>query len=266
MAKAQVVSWEVGSTAKRIVAKVVLGQTSGRGEKKKEIWCLEGEDGQRKTIRIAKQRNKQSQDVYQAKLVKDTNGNVLTDNQQLKNRWKEYYQQLMNVENPRTERVITPKEEREVEVSLTEVTEAIKQMKRGKSVRPDDIPVEAWKVSTDAIFAWRQIIEKYRIGQKDLHSVFNDMEKAYDRIPRQEVWNCLRLKEVEGKHIRLIKDMYERSKTRVRCAAGETEDFEVTVGLHQGSALSPSLFAIIMDCTTREMQGDHGTMGYDVCG
>ena len=28
--------------------------------------------------------------------------------------------------------------------------------------------------------------------QKELHVVFNDLEKAYDMVPRQEVWRCLR--------------------------------------------------------------------------
>ena len=42
--------------------------------------------------------------------------------------------------------------------------------------------------TTDAIFAARQVIEKHREMQKELHLVFIDIEKPYDRIPRQEVW------------------------------------------------------------------------------
>ena len=41
--------------------------------------------------------------------------------------------------------------------------------------------------------------------------------------------------------------MYEGSETVVRCAVGTTESFKVKVGLHQGSVLSPFLFAVIMD-------------------
>ena len=108
--------------------------------------------------------------------------------------------------------------------------------------------------TSDAIFALRQLMETYRDGQEDLHCIFIDLEKAYDRVPRQEIWNCLRLKGEGEKHIRLIQDMYEGCQTQVRCAAGETEVFEVTVGLHQGSALSPFLFAIIIDCLTQEVQ------------
>ena len=41
--------------------------------------------------------------------------------------------------------------------------------------------------------------------------------------------------------------MYEGSETVVRCAVGTTESFKVKVGLHQESALSPFLFAMLMD-------------------
>ena len=38
------------------------------------------------------------------------------------------------------------------------------------------------------------------------------------------------------------------------CAVGVTEGFEVKVGLHQGSALSPCLFAMVMDRMTDEIR------------
>ena len=74
--------------------------------------------------------------------------------------------------------------------------------------------------TTDAIFALRQLMENYREGQRNLHCVFIDLEKAYDRVPRMEVWNCLREKEVDEEVIRLTRDMYEGSRTRVRTVAG----------------------------------------------
>ncbi|XP_063615634.1 uncharacterized protein LOC134788734 [Penaeus indicus] len=45
---------------------------------------LEGEEGQRKAIRITKQKNRDSKDVYQAKRVKNEDGQVLTDDTQIR--------------------------------------------------------------------------------------------------------------------------------------------------------------------------------------
>ncbi|KAK3517721.1 hypothetical protein QTP70_016496, partial [Hemibagrus guttatus] len=110
------------------------------------------------------------------------------------------------------------------------------------------------KSTTDAIFALRILMEKYRDGQRELHCVFVDLEKAYDRVPREELWYCMRKSGVAEKYVRVVQDMYERSRTVVRCAVGQTEEFNVEVGLHQGSALSPFLFAMVMDQLSEEVR------------
>ena len=108
--------------------------------------------------------------------------------------------------------------------------------------------------TTDGIFCLRQLMEKFREKQRDLHMVFIDLEKAYDRVPRQEVWRSLREKMVPEKYVRLIQVMYHNVLTRVRSSVGMTEAFAVNVGLHQGSALSPFLFNIVMDVMTQEVR------------
>jgi len=42
----------------------------------------------------------------------------------------------------------------------------------------------------------------------------------------------------------------------VRTCGGDTTDFPINIGLHQGSALNPYLFALVMDEVIRDIQGD----------
>ena len=61
------------------------------------------------------------------------------------------------------------------------------------------------------MFALRLLMEKYREGQRELHCMFVDLEKAYDRVPRQELWECMRQSGVAEKYVRIMQYMYEGS-------------------------------------------------------
>ena len=88
-----------------------------------------------------------------------------------------------------------------------------------------------------------------------MHCAFIDLEKAYDRVLRKKLWKCLRLAETSECYVRIIEDLYDKETTTVRSAVLK-EEFKVGVGLHHGSALSPFLFAIIMDKLTEDMRKD----------
>ena len=60
----------------------------------------------------------------------------------------------------------------------------------------------------------------------------------------------MRERNVPENYVKLIQDMYRGCQTNLRMAAGESDSFNVDVGLHQGSALSPYLFLILMDALT----------------
>ena len=83
--------------------------------------------------------------------------------------------------------------------------------------------------------------------------VFIDLEKAYDRIPRKIIWWALEKKGVTKRYIELVKYIYNRAITIVKTTIRETSKFSITVGLHQGSTLSPYLFALVMDELTKHI-------------
>ena len=78
--------------------------------------------------------------------------------------------------------------------------------------------------TTDAIFALRLLLEKYGEKQRQLHLIFIDVEKAYYRVSRQVVWARMRRKGASEKYVRVIQDIYEGSRTRVRSSVGTTEE------------------------------------------
>jgi hypothetical protein len=87
--------------------------------------------------------------------------------------------------------------------------------------------------------------------KKDMHMIFIDLEKAYDKVPSNVMWWGLQKHKVSSKYITLIKDMYDNVVTSVRTSDGDTNDFPINIG----SALSPYLFALVIDEVTRDIQG-----------
>ena len=110
--------------------------------------------------------------------------------------------------------------------------------------------------ATDAMFIARQLQEKALEGNRKVYMGFVDLEKAYDRIPREVVYWCLRKRGVPDKIIRVIRMMYEGSETTIRTPYGNTRSFRVNVGVHQGSALSPFLFLVVLDTLSRELRDE----------
>ncbi|KAK3526075.1 hypothetical protein QTP70_014653, partial [Hemibagrus guttatus] len=219
---------------------------------------LDTREGEKDLHRLARQRDRDGKDVQQVRVIKDRDGRVLTSEESVQRRWKEYFEELMNEENEREKRVegVNSVEQKVDKIRKDEVRKALKRMKSGKAVGPDDIPVEVWKCLGEAAVEFlaslfNRVLESERMPEEWRRSVLGESD---DRVPREKLWYCMRKSGVAEKYVRVVQDMYERSRTVVRCAVGQTEEFNVEVGLHQGSALSPFLFAIVMDQLSEEVR------------
>ena len=81
-----------------------------------------------------------------------------------------------------------------------------------------------------------------------------DLEKVFDRVPREIVWWALRVVGVYEWIVKAIQAMYDGETTAVRLRDGESKEFRVMVGVHQGSVSSPLLFTIVLEALSREVR------------
>ena len=110
--------------------------------------------------------------------------------------------------------------------------------------------------TTDQIFTLKLIFEKSWKYGKDFFACLVDLEKAYDRVPRDKLWKVLQEYGVNGQLLRAIKSFYCRSKICVRVNGRQSKPFHVGVGLQQGCVLSPLLFIVYMNWIDKCSQAD----------
>ena len=79
-----------------------------------------------------------------------------------------------------------------------------------------------------------------------------DLEKALDKVPRPAIRWALCRQRVPESLIDLVMELYREMRSRVRVAGETSDSFEIGVGVHQGSVLSPLIFIFIMEEATRE--------------
>jgi len=96
--------------------------------------------------------------------------------------------------------------------------------------------------------------EKLIAKGKKIYYGFVDLQKAFDRVPREVIrWTLCKLR-VEEWLVSAVLSMYTGAKIVVRTVYGNSNGFEVKVSIHQGSALSRLLFGIVMEALSREFR------------
>ena len=110
------------------------------------------------------------------------------------------------------------------------------------------------KGTIDAVFILRRLQKEYLDKEKKLYMCFVDLEKAFDRVLRKVLEWAMRKRGVPEVMVRAVMSLYEGAKTRVRVGLELFEEFEVKVGVHHGSVLSPLAFVTMVDVVTESVR------------
>ena len=84
--------------------------------------------------------------------------------------------------------------------------------------------------------------------------MFCRSEKTFDRVPWKVVEWAMRKKGIPEALVMTMMSLYKGSRTKVKIGTNFSEEFGVSVGVHQGSVLSPLLLAIVFDVVTNEIK------------
>ena len=96
------------------------------------------------------------------------------------------------------------------------------------------------------------------------HVGFMKMERAYDRVNWESLWQVLRMYDEGDKLLNGIKSMYVNSLPCVRVKGCESECFRINRGLRQGCIMSPWLFNVYIDAVMKEVKIWMGRRGVRV--
>ncbi|CAH2098347.1 unnamed protein product [Euphydryas editha] len=110
----------------------------------------------------------------------------------------------------------------------------------------------------DHIHVLRQIVQKYSEYNKFYYLGFVDFNKAFDTLEHEYIWDALHSQGIQGKYIRILRNIYSKSTARVKLDR-TSEEFPIERGVRQGDPISPKLFSAVLEKIFRNLEwNDYG--------
>jgi hypothetical protein len=108
---------------------------------------------------MAKSRERKMRDIIQVKCIKDETDRLLIKDEDIKNRWREYFNKLFNKDSGSSSIELDISSDdlnrqfiRRIQES--EVKDVLKRMKEDKTIGPDEILIEVWRSFGDVTIVW----------------------------------------------------------------------------------------------------------------
>jgi dihydroorotate dehydrogenase len=144
------------------VAKKTLKQavSEARGQMYYGLYQRLGtKEGEKDIYRMAKSRQRKTRGIIQVKCIKDATERLLTKDEDIKNRWREYFNKLFNEGNESSSielNISSDDLNRQFvrRIQESEVKDVLKRMKEGKTMGSDEIPIEVWRTLGDVAIVW----------------------------------------------------------------------------------------------------------------
>ncbi|XGW01098.1 hypothetical protein V3C99_013785 [Haemonchus contortus] len=137
-------NWQRYQIAKKEAKKAVASEKAAHYAEL--IKKLESREGERYVYRLAKNRNRQTEDIGKFFGINDENGHLLTDRRQTLERWREYFANISTIEFAHPAILCAPPVQGPVQkITVNETIAALKKMKSGKATGPDDLAADLWK-------------------------------------------------------------------------------------------------------------------------
>ncbi|CAH9115852.1 unnamed protein product [Cuscuta epithymum] len=156
-----------------------------QGKVNKELYeKLDSKEGEQDIYKLARLRDRRTQDIGKVKCVKDVDQRILMEDIEIKERWRSYFDTLFNGNKVQDIGDLTIPDcmvNRDFvrRIQPTEVKEALRKMGRKKAVGPDGIPIEAWRSLEKFGRERHRVVHKFLQQDLEKQQDANELEKEY---------------------------------------------------------------------------------------
>jgi hypothetical protein len=140
-------------TAKRAVSEAMSPMHDGLYQR------LGTKEGEKNIYRMTKSRERKTRDIIHVKCTKDVTEWLLTKDEDIKNRWQEYFDKLFNDDSGSSSIELDISSDdlnrqfvRRIQES--DIKDVLKRIKGGSAMGPDGIPIEVLRTLGDVAIVW----------------------------------------------------------------------------------------------------------------